>query len=92
MTIRELKKEIEKIKNKVKRDPNAAIAIFYKGKLRDEENNICIDSIIAIDGYDVSTISKEEIRAVIDRAKVRYLFPDNGRDPRRWKPWNPGHF
>jgi len=92
MTIRELKKEIEKIKSTVKHDPRVAIAIVYKGKLKDEENNIRIDSIIAIDGYDASTMSTEEIQAVIARAKVRYLFPDNGRDPGRWKPWNPRHF
>ncbi len=92
MTIRELKKEIEKIKYTVKHDPNMGIAIVYKGELKDEENNIRIDSIIAIDGYDVSTTSNEEIKAVIEKAKVRYLFPDNGRDPGIWKPWNPRHF
>lgn len=92
MTIRELKKEIKEIKNTVKHDPNIGIVIVYKGELRDEENNIRIDSIIAIDGYDVSTASEEEIRAVIDRAKIRYLFPDNGRNPGMWKPWNPRHF
>jgi hypothetical protein len=85
MTIRQIRSEIEKLKKTVEPNPNIGIVILYKGELMDQENNICPESIVAINGRDASKLSPEEIHAIIDHAKTLFLLPDNGRDPDIWK-------
>lgn len=45
-------------------DPYVGIMINYHEELRDQENNIHPESIIAIDGRNTSKLSPEEIQAV----------------------------
>lgn len=47
-----------------KPDPYVGIMINYHEELRDPENNIHPESIIAIDGRKISKLSPEEIQAV----------------------------
>jgi hypothetical protein len=85
MTIRQIRSEIEKLKKAVEPDPDIGIVILYKGELRDQESNICPESIVAINGRDASKLSSEKIQAMIDNAKTLFFLPDNGRDPDIWK-------
>jgi hypothetical protein len=84
MSILQIRTEIEKIKKAVKPDPDIGIVAIYRGEMGNQEAGILPESIVEINGRDASTMSVEEIKAIIDNAKTRILIPDNGRDPGIW--------
>lgn len=85
MTISQLRKEIADLKKTLNPDNDIGVMIHYRGELKDENGNYLYESIIAIDGWDASELSNEQIQAIIDNAKILFLMPDNGRDPDMWK-------
>lgn len=84
MTIRQIRSDIEKIKKTVKPGSSFGLVAIYRGELGSLEAGIHPESIVAIDGRDVSNLDPADIQAMLVSAKTLIFIPDNGRDPGIW--------
>lgn len=76
MTIQQLRKAIEEIREAVKPETPNNLIIIYDSKLRGNSEKISPESILEINGKDVSHLSNEEKEKILSAAEVHLYLPE----------------
>lgn len=76
MTVQQLRKAIEEIQTAIKSETPNSLIIIYDSKLRGNSEKIRPESILEINGKDVSHLSIEEKEKMLYVAEVHLYLPE----------------
>lgn len=76
MSIQQLKRDLIELREALKPETPKYLVIFYDSELRGLNQNISIEAITGIQGFDITGYTLEEIKDILDSAPVHLYLPE----------------